>query len=310
MKTGDAKMADKGHSEDYFGEFRDFWWNEDYINLLAKRWDLNSYSTLLDVGCGLCHWSKILCSYLKKPAKVVALDNDPKWAKGNASVRDYFCKQKVDLEFIEGNAYQIPFSNDSFDIVTCQTVLIHLKDPFQALTEMKRVLKKGGLLICAEPNNIAGTLVRSSLDEEENIEEITERAKFELIYEKGKKKLGEGDSSFGDFLPGYFSKVGLKEIKVYQSDKCLPIYPPYNSPEEIALVKTLNQWVDNNEGPFDYEQSLQYFKAVNKDEEYIDFFNRQRKKNIEEIKQINQEIDRGKFHMAGASIMYVTSGMK
>lgn len=303
-------MGDKGHSEEYFGEFRDFWWNQDYIELLAKRWNLNNRSTLLDVGCGLCHWSKMFCSYLKQPAKVVALDNDSKWAKGNENVRDYFRNQQVDLEFIEGNAYQIPFPDDSFDIVTCQTVLIHLEDPLRAVTEMKRVLKKGGLLICAEPNNIAGTLVRSSMMAEESIEETLDRVKFSLIYEKGKKKLGEGDSSFGDLLPGCFIEAGLKEIKVYQSDNCLPLYPPYNSPGGSFLVKTLNQWVDNNEGPFNYQQALTYFTAVNEDAEHMDFFHRQWVKEIAEIKSLNQEIDKKRYHTGGASIMYLTSGMK
>jgi ubiquinone/menaquinone biosynthesis C-methylase UbiE len=303
-------MGDIGHSEEYFGEFRDFWWNQDYIDLLAKRWNLGSYSTLLDVGCGLCHWSKILCPYLKQPAKVVALDSDQKWAQGNESIRDYFRNQKADLEFIEGNAYQIPFSDDSFDIVTCQTVLIHIKDPLRALIEMKRVLKKGGLLICAEPNNIAGNLVRDSLMLEQSIEATLDRVKFNLIYEKGKKRLGQGDSSFGDFLPGYFAEVGLKEIKVYQSDKTSPIYPPYSSPEELVLLETWRRWVDNKEGPFDYQQSLEYFKAVSEEEEHMDFFHRQWRKNLEEMKLINQEINKKQYHMGGACIMYVTSGMK
>jgi ubiquinone/menaquinone biosynthesis C-methylase UbiE len=303
-------MLDNGHSEEYFGEDRNFWWNQDYFDLLSRRWNLKSYSTLLDVGCGCCHWSKMFCRNLGRPAKIIALDNDPKWAKGDELIQEYFHNHNVGIEFIQGNAYQIPFADDSFDIVTCQTVLIHIKDPLKALLEMKRVLKKGGLLICAEPNNIAGSLVRNSMIAEESIEETLDRVKFNLIYEKGKKKIGEGDNSVGDFLPGYFVETGLKEIQVYLSDKATPLYPPYSSPGELALLKTINQWADNNEGAFDYQQALRYFKTVSEDEENIDFFHRQWEKNQVEMKLQNQEIDKRQFHTGGATIMYLVSGIK
>ena len=90
----------------------------------------------------------------------------------------------------------------------------------------------------------------------------------------------------------------LKEIKVYQSDNCLPICPPYSSSGELASVKTLNQWGDNGEGPFDYQQTLKYFQAVSEE------------KNIAAIKSINQAIDKRQFHTGGAAIMYLVSGMK
>ena len=30
----------KGHSEEYFGDFRDYWYNRDFLELMAKRWEL------------------------------------------------------------------------------------------------------------------------------------------------------------------------------------------------------------------------------------------------------------------------------
>ncbi len=46
------KMEAKGHSEEYFGDFRDYWYNLDFLELMAKRWELENVKTLLDVGCG------------------------------------------------------------------------------------------------------------------------------------------------------------------------------------------------------------------------------------------------------------------
>ena len=55
------------------------------------------------------------------------------------------------LEFRTGSAYALPFENDFFDAATCFLVLHHLGDIKFALFEIKRVMKKGGLLTAIEP---------------------------------------------------------------------------------------------------------------------------------------------------------------
>ena len=59
-------MEAKGHSEEYFGDFRDFWYNFDFLELMAKRWELGNVRTLLDVGCGQCHWTRLVSAFLDK----------------------------------------------------------------------------------------------------------------------------------------------------------------------------------------------------------------------------------------------------
>jgi hypothetical protein len=55
------------------------------------------------------------------------------------------------LEFRTGSAYALPFENDFFDAATCFLVLHHLEDIKFAIFEIKRVMKKGGLLTAIEP---------------------------------------------------------------------------------------------------------------------------------------------------------------
>jgi SAM-dependent methyltransferase len=45
----------------------------------------------------------------------------------------------------------LPFKNASFDGVISMAVLEHVRNPFQCATEIKRVLKRGGKLICCVP---------------------------------------------------------------------------------------------------------------------------------------------------------------
>lgn len=53
-------------------------------------------------------------------------------------------QEKPNLEFIQGDAHQLPFEDQSFDMVYGRYVLEHLQDPQQALSEVYRVLKPGG----------------------------------------------------------------------------------------------------------------------------------------------------------------------
>lgn len=55
------------------------------------------------------------------------------------------------LEFWTGSIYSLPFKSDFMDAVTCFYMLHHLEDLKLALVEIKRVLKKGGILTAVEP---------------------------------------------------------------------------------------------------------------------------------------------------------------
>jgi SAM-dependent methyltransferase len=46
---------------------------------------------------------------------------------------------------------QLPFPDGVFDLVMSQEVLEHVRDPFESMREMKRVLKQAGVLYCQVP---------------------------------------------------------------------------------------------------------------------------------------------------------------
>jgi SAM-dependent methyltransferase len=48
---------------------------------------------------------------------------------------------------IVADAHALPFPDGAFDVILCSEVLEHLHTPAQALSEMRRVLKRGGTLI-------------------------------------------------------------------------------------------------------------------------------------------------------------------
>ena len=63
---------------------------------------------------------------------------------------------RADSEAYEGvdivaDASNLPFKNDSCDLVICESSLEHFKDPVLAVKEMNRVLKTGGLVYVSVP---------------------------------------------------------------------------------------------------------------------------------------------------------------
>lgn len=72
---------------------------------------------------------------------------------GGAPYKKYFpnrigCDVKPGLEVdVVGDAHKLPFEDEKFDNILCTEVLEHLHSPHIAISEMKRVLKRGGKLI-------------------------------------------------------------------------------------------------------------------------------------------------------------------
>ena len=66
------------HSAAYFDEQRDFWWNLDFLGLVAARLDLARVRSVLDVGAGPGHWGRTLLAVLSPQATVVGVERDPR----------------------------------------------------------------------------------------------------------------------------------------------------------------------------------------------------------------------------------------
>ena len=298
-------MKAKGHSEEYFGDFRDYWYNRDFLELMAKRWELANVKTLLDVGCGQCHWTRIVSSFLGEGSVVTAVDSDPKWARENENLREFFAGKKIDFRIEKADVLNLPFADDSFDAVTCQTVLIHLENPMDALREMKRVLKPMGILICAEPNNLIASVLKDSITAEIETDEIIEWFTYGLIKEKGKINLGCGDNSVGDLLPGFFSQLGFGDIRAYVSDKANVIIPPYQTKEIKAMLKFR---LENKYEEFMKAETKAQFATFgdNYDEirqrvdEKIDFYK----------SQLKNAVDDQTYYDISTALMYLVSGRK
>lgn len=53
---------------------------------------------------------------------------------------------------VQGSLYALPFANNSLDLITCNMVVEHLKNPARALAEIARCLGPGGAVVINTPN--------------------------------------------------------------------------------------------------------------------------------------------------------------
>ncbi len=232
----------KSHSADVLNDIRDYWYSPSFIALMAERWKLHQIKSMLDVGCGIGHWGQLLIPFLSQDAKTSGIDPEIEWIKAAEDRAQQ--KNLRNTTYQLGTAEQIPYPDHHFDMVTCQTVLVHVKDVSIALDEMLRVLKPGGLIAIAEPNNLVQRVIFNNLTFHDSINDIVNLLRFELICEHGRENLGKGNASRGDLIPYYFHQARLQSIEVYQSDLADYFIPPYTTPREECALQGLN---DENE---------------------------------------------------------------
>ena len=208
---------------------------------------------------------------------------------------------------ISGDATDLPLATDSFDVVTCQTLLIHLADPIAAIREMVRVARPGGLVIAVEPNNFINRLTFNSLTWGRGDEELVRSYHFWLCYHRGKIRNGEGDETLGDVLPGHFAKLGLENIQTYCSDKAAAIYPPYDTQEQAEALAQQKHWRDRQQGPWDLTTLRRHAVAGGATLELVDQF-------LSELRNAadcdDLALGRGDFFASNGSMMYLISGRK
>lgn len=158
--------------------------------LLAQMGDLSN-KKVLDVGSGTGTMS-ILMKRAYPAADVTGLDGDPQIleiARGKARRLD------LEIRFDQGMSFDLPYPNESFDVVLTSMMLHHLTREHKQETaqEMYRVLRPGGQLFGADFG-----APRSSLGKA--ISPLTRR--FERVAE-----------NVDGFLPVMFKAAGFKDYQ-------------------------------------------------------------------------------------------------
>jgi SAM-dependent methyltransferase len=227
------------------GDWRDSWWNQDFLELLARRWRLSEGHRVLDVGCGAGHWGLRLLPLCAPTATMHGVDREAGFldaARARAAARDLGER----CTFSEAHGERLPFDDGSFDVVTCQTVLMHVDDPEALLAEMHRVLAPGGVLIAAEPDNTSNVVAEARGYPRMPEGQLFGRLELALTCHAGKLALGHGDDDIGPMLPGMFGDLGLTDLRCYLNDNATIVVSPYGSRQDRSDPEETRRRVEHD----------------------------------------------------------------
>jgi SAM-dependent methyltransferase len=111
-------------------------------NKLLKTLNITSDSKVIDIACGK-GTSAILIAE-KYGCNVVAIDIDEKLIE-DAKILTKKKRLEHKITYYVGDALNLPFKDNEFDIAVSQAMLVLVDDKIKAIQEAKRVIKKDGV---------------------------------------------------------------------------------------------------------------------------------------------------------------------
>ena len=197
-------------SSEYLRRTRRGMWSDDRTALEALR--LDDVSSVLDVGCGEGAFTRVLLEECDESADVVGCDADTALLHENPA------------SCVRGDTYSLPFRGSSFELVTCQALLVNLRERERALDEFVRVASER--VACIEPDNSA-VRVESTAGEEEDVARRSRNLYLE----------GVGtEVSLGADAADLLRDAGLEDMTVARYDHTTVVEAPY-SEDDIKAVR-------------------------------------------------------------------------
>jgi ubiquinone/menaquinone biosynthesis C-methylase UbiE len=132
-----GQLPTEHFNERFSEENLSFW-----VPLIIERAGIAEGETVLDVGCGTGGFSAAIAS--ASAASVVGLDQSRDFIK---FARTHRKTHRGPVAWVNGDAEDLPFGDDSFDRVVLSLVLHQRPEPERAVREAARVTRTGGSVL-------------------------------------------------------------------------------------------------------------------------------------------------------------------
>ncbi len=136
----------------WYQSARGSWIGQQEFSILLKLFTPKAGQSLLDVGCGTGYFSQ---RFQQSGLQVTGLDPDLAMIE--------FAKTKTSqVKYIEGDALDLPFADNSFDYCSAITSLCFISEPEKAIAEMLRVSRYGVMLGLLNRHSLLHVLKKNS----------------------------------------------------------------------------------------------------------------------------------------------------
>lgn len=114
-------------------------------NWIFSNYKITPDMKVLELGCGTGDMWKGHEDLIKACGRLVLSD----FSEGMLENAKANLDERAGLEYRVIDIQNIPFEDESFDVVIANMMLYHVPDMNRGLAEVRRVLKKGGAFYCA-----------------------------------------------------------------------------------------------------------------------------------------------------------------
>ncbi|GAA0379218.1 class I SAM-dependent methyltransferase [Bacillus horti] len=206
---------------------------------LVQAIQYNEGMKALDVATGGGHVANALATHVQE---VTALDLTPEILQQAEAFIQKNNHQNV--TFVQGDAEQLPFADESFDLVTCRIAAHHFPNVPHFVQEVYRVLKKGGQFALIDNISPEDDLLDSFYN---IVEKKRDYSHFRALKKTEWISLVEKSGFYSSFMKTYEKKFKFKE---WTERMQLP----------LDEKEALNQYMLEQS-----EQTKEYFKLVEED---------------------------------------------
>ena len=178
---------------------------------------------VLDFGCGPGTISVGLAEAIS-PAELHGVDMEETQIDQAKAIA--MSQGLKNVQFSVADVTELPFEDEFFDVAHCHNVLMHVPDTLAVLSEVKRVLKPGGLIACRE-------MICDSSFTHPDFGVISKAWGMfgDLL------QADDGHPQMGRELKGHFLSAGFENVRTSNS------FDIYGSPMDITFIHGLvKQW--------------------------------------------------------------------
>ena len=179
----------------------------------------------LEVGAGTAHTSAHLAAW---GLKTTCLDYSEEALK---RARENYQRRGLKGKFIRGDAFNLPFIDNTFDLVLSTGLLEHYDDPSRIVREMVRVLKPGGVFYS---------------------DIVPEKFSLLRAFSRWRRPM----NSMDDFYERGFSKEEIERLLMDAKLNRVMVFPAGVYPPELPLLhrltlyRGLERWFLESTAPF------------------------------------------------------------